>query len=86
MQYLKVSKYFVQYLVFKYYLNTTKCEVFHKVFKYSGQSICPNTAEMTLSLRGQNTEMEMLQETADWCEILQFAKHYLKFNDANCEA
>ena len=28
----------------KYYLNTAKSEVFHKVFKYSGQSICPNTA------------------------------------------
>jgi len=42
-QYLKVFKYLVQYLVFKYYLNTTKCEVFHKVFLYSGQSICPNT-------------------------------------------
>ena len=44
MLYLKVFKYLVQYLVFKYYLNTTKCEVFQKVFKYSGQSICPNTA------------------------------------------
>jgi len=40
---LKVFKYLVQYLVFKYYLNTPKCEVFHKVFKYSGQSICYNT-------------------------------------------
>jgi len=42
-QYLKVFKYLVQYLIFKYYLNTAKSEVFHKVFKYSGQSICPNT-------------------------------------------
>jgi len=39
-QYLKVL---VQYLVFKYYLNTAQSEVFHKVFKYSGHSICPNT-------------------------------------------
>jgi len=31
-------------LVFKYYLNTAKSEVFNKLFKYSGQSICPNTA------------------------------------------
>ena len=45
MQYLKVFKYLVQYLVFKYYLNTTKCEAFHKVFKYSGQSLCPNTVK-----------------------------------------
>jgi len=43
-QYLKVFKYLVQYLIFKYYLNTAQSEVFHKVFKYSGQSICPNTA------------------------------------------
>jgi len=43
MQYLKVFKYLVQHLVFKYSLNTAKSEVFHKVFKYSGQSICPNT-------------------------------------------
>jgi len=42
-QYLKVFKYLVQYLVFKYYLNTAQSEVFHKVFKYSGQSICPKT-------------------------------------------
>jgi len=44
-QYLKVFKYLIQYSVFKYYLNTPKCEVFHKVFKYSGQSICYNTAQ-----------------------------------------
>jgi len=37
-------------LVFKYYLNTPKCEVFHKVFKYSGQSICYNTDSVTLCL------------------------------------
>jgi len=43
MQYLKVFKYLVQYLVFKYRLNTAKNEVFHKAFKYSGQSICTNT-------------------------------------------
>jgi len=35
-QYLKVFKYIVQYLAFKYYLNIAKSEVFHKVFKYSG--------------------------------------------------
>jgi len=46
-QYLKVYKYLVQYLVFKYYLNTPKCEVLHKVFKYSGQSICYNTGSVT---------------------------------------
>ena len=44
MQYLEVFKYLVQYLVFKYYLNTAQSEVFHKVFKYSGQSIRPKTA------------------------------------------
>jgi len=38
-QYLKVFKYFVQYVAFEYCLNTAKSEVFHKVFKYSGQSI-----------------------------------------------
>jgi len=42
-QYLKVFKYLFHYSVFKYYLNTAKSEVFHKVFKYSGHSICPNT-------------------------------------------
>jgi len=42
-QYLKVFNYLVQYLVFKYYLNSAQSEVFYKVFKYSGQSICPNT-------------------------------------------
>jgi len=45
MQYLKVFKYLVPYLVFKYYLNTAKSEVFHKVFKYSSHSICPNAAD-----------------------------------------
>ena len=54
MQYLKVFKYLVQYFVFKYYLNTAKCEVFHKVFKYSGQSICPNTNGEELSTYGIN--------------------------------
>ena len=42
-QYFKVFKYLVQYLVFKYYLNTAKSKVVHKVFKNFGQSICPNT-------------------------------------------
>jgi len=43
---LEVFKYLVQYLVSKYYLNTAKSEVFHKVFKYSGHIICPNTGHI----------------------------------------
>jgi len=43
-----LNTYLVHYLVFKYYLNTPQSEVglFRKVFKYSGQSICPNTADI----------------------------------------
>jgi len=55
-QYLKVFKYLVEYLVFKYYLNTAKSEVFNNVFKYSGQSICPNTVYRLLVRLGRDAK------------------------------